>query len=382
MKNILFRILKLSAAVFALSLPLFGQEPVLDESSFPNTNGLCTTSFAWSTDPEVCYEILTTTNLSDGVWSNVVADPVPATNLVAQMELLATNRASHFRVQVINASDSQITNAAGHDDMIYIPAGIFSMGDNRFSPSVHSICVSGFSIGKHEVTKALWDEVYKWAGRHGYSFNNAGFAKGSNHPVTTISWYDAVKWCNARSEKEGLTPCYKAGGRVFRSGRSDPDCNWSAGGYRLPTEAEWEKAARGGLSGKLFPSGDTIQHTMANYWALKDCGVDDSPVSGYHPTYATGNTPYTSPVGSFAPNGYGLYDMAGNVEEWCWDRCDDKIYHTSPSSANPHGSSSGIYRAIRGGHWGAYPGPCGVANRNGSNPYETSTDSLGFRVVR
>src|ERR1035437_4024801 len=156
--------------------------------------------------------------------------------------------------------------------MALIPAGSFTMGDNLDGESdapVHSVYVSAFYMDKYDVTKALWDSVYQWATNHGYSFDYAGSGKAANHPVQTIDWYDAVKWCNARSEKEGKTPAYytDAGLSVrYRSGRMSPYVNWSSG-YRLPTEAEWEKAARGGASGQRFPWGNTISWSQANYYS-------------------------------------------------------------------------------------------------------------------
>ena len=159
--------------------------------------------------------------------------------------------------------------------MALIPAGSFQMGDT-FSEGysaerpVHSVYVSAFSMDSCLVTKALWDTVYNWAITHGYTFDNAGAGKASNHPVQTVNWYDAVKWCNARSEMEALTPCYYTSSAlttVYRTGDlsvSNAAVFWSATGYRLPTEAEWEKAARGGLSGQRFPWGNTISWTQAN----------------------------------------------------------------------------------------------------------------------
>ncbi|MFA7369975.1 MAG: SUMF1/EgtB/PvdO family nonheme iron enzyme, partial [Kiritimatiellales bacterium] len=262
--------------------------------------------------------------------------------------------------------------------------GSFSMGDNLDEATnalpVHSVYVSGFYMSKYEVTKALWDEVYTWAVSNGYSFTNVGFCKTSNHPVQTVSWYDTVKWCNARSEKEGLTPCYTVSGNIYRTGDSDPDCNWSANGYRLPTEAEWEKAARGGLSGKRFPWGDTIQHTKANYSNDVSYSYDTSSTFGYHPTYAVGSPPYTSPGGSFLPNGYGLYDMAGNVREWCWDRYDSAYYASSPS-LNPRGASTGTSHVRRDGSYRNDPEYCRSSDRLWGSP-DTAYVTLGFRVAR
>ena len=172
------------------------------------------------------------------------------------------------------------------------------------------------------------------------------------------------------------------GGNVYRTGQSTPDCNWSANGYRLPTEAELEYAARGGAAGHRFPwsNTDTIQHSRANYDSRSSYSYDTSPTRGYHPDYDTGDYPYTSPVGSFAANGYGLYDMAGNVWEWCWDWHSEDYYSSSPGS-DPRGPSSGSARMERGGGWYYSASYCRVALRDYYSPgieYYT----LGFRLVR
>ena len=274
-----------------------------------------------------------------------------------------------------------------------IEAGEFDMGDSLyegypFERPVHSVYTSAYYMEKNLVTKSLWDSVYTWAGAHGYQFAEAGSGKASNHPVHSVSWCSVVKWCNARSEMMGLTPCYTVSGSVFRSGDSDsPACNWSANGYRLPTEAEWEKAARGGWSDTRFPWGDTITHDDANYYSSGLRGCDESVTRGYHPAYKTGNKPYTSPVGSFAPNAYGLYDMAGNVWEWCWDRWSGSYYGSSPA-ANPTGPAfmAGNSRIRRGGSWDSDANNSitfglTVWARQDNYPH-LSSNSIGFRCVR
>jgi len=197
-------------------------------------------------------------------------------------------------------------------DFSLIPAGEFLMG---FSPGT-TVNVDAFYIAKTEVTKEQWDKIATWAHNNGYDITvDGGAGKAANHPVQMVSWYECVKWCNAKSEKEGLTPVYTVLGSTYKTGDSSPTIDYTADGYRLPTEAEWEKAARGKLVGKLFPWGDTITHSQANYRSSSSYSYDISLTRFFHPAYNDGMRPYTSPVGVFAANGYGLFDLCGNVWE-------------------------------------------------------------------
>lgn len=292
--------------------------------------------------------------------------------------------------------------------MVLIPAGSFVMGDsfdegNSGERPTHTVQVSAFSMDRTEVTNDLMVEVMQWAYDRGkvsattssvrnlegngqplldlsdgdcrITWNGSRFGMkaemGSGYPCVEVSWYGAAAFCNYRSLMEGRTPCYDLG---------DWSCDGSANGYRLPTEAEWEKAARGGARGRRFPWGDTISHHQANYRSDSGIAYDVSPTRGYHPDYESEGSAHTSPVGSFAPNGYGLYDMAGNVWEWCGDWYSSDYYGSSPTS-DPRGPSTGSYRIMRGGSWDSFAWYCRVAFRFLSLPPDTSSNAYGFRCV-
>jgi formylglycine-generating enzyme len=282
-------------------------------------------------------------------------------------------------------------NDADPDGFVQIPAGAYLRGDclnegNANERPTNSVYISAFYIEKTKVTKARWDAAYQYGVNHGYaSFDHAGSGKAADHPVQTVNWFDVVKWCNARSELEGRTPVYYTDAgltAIYKNGQAAPFVKWSANGYRLPTEAEWEKAARGGLSGCRFPWGFTITHNQANYWSSTNFFYDTSLTRGYHPTYAVGGMPYTSPVASFAANGYGLFDMAGNVMEWCWDWYDDYWYSKpGATQSDTPGPTSGTYRVMRGGDWTDAANAARCAIRICDAPGVT-WNSYGFRCVR
>ena len=344
------------------------------------------------------YRLQCSDTMAGGTWTDVgVVRSGDGGNLVMSHPYESAVQRRFFRVVIVEATRAP-------EGFSLITAGSFEMGQTGIvhAEPVHSVYVSAFYMGKYEVTKELWDAVKTWGASNGYTDlpvgNGSYVSKGANHPVHSINWFAMVKWCNARSQKEGLTPCYytdaaQTVASICKTGQPyivNTMVKWSANGYRLPTEAEWEKAARGGLSGKLFPWGNTISHSQANYSVYSSNGktnyysYDVTPrppgkvYDYYHPTYAVNGDPYTSPVGSFDPNGYGLYDMAGNLLEWCWD---EYGIYTSDAQVDPRGYVDGSAPVIRGGGWydSAYDARCAYRNiktSDGSNRY------IGFRLAR
>ncbi|HEY5042113.1 MAG TPA: formylglycine-generating enzyme family protein [Verrucomicrobiae bacterium] len=330
------------------------------------------------------------------VWSNALG----GTNYTVQTATRlggGVNWVDYVQLPITNAVNTNLLIAFNAPSgMALIPAGSFTMGNcmdqnegDTDELPLHTVYVSAFYMDKFDVILALWQQVYNWAVNHGYRFDYAGSGKAANHPVQTIDWYDCVKWCNARSEMEGRTPAYYTSAAlavVYRTGELDISnacVNWGAG-YRLPTEAEWEKAARGGLSGQRFPWGDTISESQANYYSYWPGGVpypyDVNSYSGLNALFNTGGLPYTSPVNYFAPNGYGLYDMAGNVFQWCWDWYED---YSSGSQTDPRGPTTGQYgsdRVFRGGSWDNEAFFCRSANRIYLVPADYDYD-ISFRSV-
>jgi sulfatase modifying factor 1 len=330
------------------------------------------------------------------VWSG--ANP-GATYQVQNASSLAggTNWVDYVQLPVTNSVNTNLLVSfnplAG---MALIPAGSFTMGDSLDGeidamPTV-TVNVSGFYIDKNLVTSNQWAGVYSYATSHGYVFVGAAAGKATNDPVQTVDWYDCVKWSNARSQQAGLTPVYYTDAgftQVFTNGENSTNvfANWGANGYRLPTEAEWEKAARGGLSGQRFPWGDTISETQANYdSSSNEFEPYDLGPPGPNSVGLIGGIPYTSLVGSFPASRYGLYDITGNVCEWCWDWYAGPPYPTgSPylggtDPRGPVGPLSGR-RVLRGGcwHYDAFSATC--AARNFNAPISLF-NFFGFRCVR
>jgi len=323
----------------------------------------------WTATP-TNYVLQSATNPASPNWVTA-SDTVP----VVAATVSNTSPARFFRL---------INLTAG---MELIPAGSFSMGDTldgEFDAVPTNIYVSAFCMDMNLVSYGLWTNVYAYATGQGYSFVNAGAGKGTNYPVEAVDWYDCVKWCNARSQLAGLTPVYYADAgltEVYKTGEATPYVNWAADGFRLPTEAEWEKAARGGLSGRRFPWGNLIGQSQANYYGQISAYSYDLGPTGYNAIGSVGGTsPATSPVGSFNVNGYGLYDMAGNVSEWCWD-----WYGTpygQPTPINPTGPAGDTgNHVLRGGGWYSRAASVRCAGRSYIFPADADT-SFGFRCVR
>ncbi|MFC1650750.1 SUMF1/EgtB/PvdO family nonheme iron enzyme [Candidatus Latescibacterota bacterium] len=233
--------------------------------------------------------------------------------------------------------------------LVSIPAGTFQMGDIQGGGDsdelpIHSVTLSSFEMGTYEVTQWQYESLMG---------SNPSTFKGDDYPIETISWLDAVKFCNEYSILTGLEPCYD---------ETTWECDFSKNGYRLPTEAEWEYACRAGT--------DT-------YYSF---GNDTSNIYEY--AWFLGNSNNSShPVAQKMPNPWGLYDMHGNVFEFCNDWYSSNYYHNSPS-VNPIGPESGDYIVIRGGDWSNYANDTRSAHKSMNQRYYVHAGLVGFRLVR
>lgn len=256
-----------------------------------------------------------------------------AEHVNADFDLYDSKATSSFFEKKVAASPNPSNQLV---EMVKVDGGTFARGENQ-------ITVSPYYIGKYPVTQRQWKEVMG---------DNPSHFPGDNNPVECVSWYKAVEFCNKLSEKEGFDACYLI--RENKITLID-----EAVGYRLPTEAEWEFAARGGTKKENFTYS----------------GGNDLDKVGWFTDNSSGQT---HAVGfKKAPNGLGLYDMSGNVCEWCWDWYGN---YASSNQTDPLGAPSGSYRVNRGGCWNYSAGSCAVSCRNLSTPGLAYT-GLGFRLV-
>ena len=266
------------------------------------------------------------------------------------------------------------------EGFVLVEAGTFQMGSNDDfdeNKPVHEVTITKpFYMGKYEVTQAEYEKYCSYTGSD--DSPNSNYGDGDNYPAYFVSWYDALVYCNKRSIAEDLTPCYSI------SGNTDPgkwgtvpfssnstwnavECNWNANGYRLPTEAEWEYAARAG--------DDTVD-------ALTYSGTSDANELGDYAWYFSNSGNKTHEVGTKEANAFGLYDMSGNVWEWCWNWKTNSYDEETEGGSDPTGASSGSYRVFRGGSWYDSSGRCAVSwSCYCSYPYDRYS-GYGFRVVR
>ena len=245
-------------------------------------------------------------------------------------------------------------------EMVSIPGGTFQMGDTRNEgvseeKPVHTVTVSGFKMGKYEITQKQYQTIVG---------TNPSFFTNCDDCPEQVSWLDAVAFCNALSDREGKQKVYTINGTTVTS-------TLSANGYRLPTEAEWEYAAGGGSSNRTrFGNGKDIANPTEMNFNGGESGKQSYSVVGEYRAK-------TIKVGSFAPNALGLYDMSGNVWEWCSDWFGP---YSSATQTNPVGAATGSYRVMRGGSWFYDPAYSRVAYRF-DDMKSDFTINVCFRVV-
>lgn len=271
-------------------------------------------------------------------------------------------------------------------DLVMIESGEFKMGSSEAEPDrrgdepQHAVKITRpFLLGKFEVTQSEYEKVMKtnpsWFTKGAGGAGKVAGEDTSRFPVERVSWFDAIEFCNKLSELDGFAPYYRIAGET-RDGTSIKSATVTVAGgkgYRLPTEAEWESACRAGTKGAFFFG---TQNTG------REANVKPATVPGGYggPTPKFRDFTRTTPVGFFPPNAFGIYDMHGNVAEWCWDWYDKTYYGTSPVE-DPQGPATGNQRVMRGGSWLDLEGGCRSASRFWQTPDERK-EYAGFRIAR
>lgn len=283
--------------------------------------------------------------------------------LISCTQPASSDQATESTCQV--PTDSLPKIFEGSKQMVLIPSGEFLMGDSSTKETlVHKVKISGFYMDETPVTYADFQQYVNDGGTITRYWDYSSY-NIPEQPISGISWYHAVNYCNWRSLKEGLKPAYFKTGKLDNWGLEGWELDSAAEGYRLPKEAEWEFAARGGLDQKDYPWGDDFDDSWANY------DTDKGRTKGEWWRLAT--------VKSQKKNGYGLYGMAGNIWEWCQDQYDADFY-TKSSECNPM-SPFGRARVVRGGGWGSpTPEYLKVFKRSYAAPSNYNY-SIGFRCV-
>jgi sulfatase modifying factor 1 len=264
------------------------------------------------------------------------------------------------------------------DDMVLVEGGTLPDASDLAGKSVNS-----FYIGRTEVTWLEWKKVRNWAADNGYDIGNVGAGSGNDHPVREVNWYDCVKWCNAKSEMDGREPVYHLEElethpgffKVYKGGNEIPLKHDDANGYRLPTEAEWEWAARGGLKSRGYKYSGSNDLNAVGWYGENSRGAVEDLGSSYMKQFPDSFKSWTAeqkqtkvglrgtwPVAQKGRNELHLCDMSGNVWEWCWDL-------------------NGTNRRICGGSWFNDAGGCAVSFRLNGSP-RVRNPNIGLRLAR
>jgi len=349
--------------------------PVLASPADGAVNQGTTPTLVWNASTEA--KSYTLQVATDAGFTSPVFNQSGLTAVNQQLTGLSASGSYYWRVSATNTKGTSGWSAVwgfstGSSSFVH---SMVSVAAGSFKTGATTVSIGAFSIDKYEITYDLWTEVRAWGSTHGYTDLPAGangvLPAGANNPVGTISWYDAVKWCNARSEKNNVVPAYytdTAKTTIYKTGEADISndmVKWTGSGYRLPTEAEWEYAARGGSQsqGYTYSGGNTVGN-----------------VAWYEPN----STYSTHPVGTKSANELGIHDMSGNVLEYCWDWYGKSF--PAGGTVDPKGPAAPMpsqkNRMLRGGSFNSSAEMCTAVSRAIYDWPNSRLSSGGVRTVR